>query len=84
MYDCNDDVRDVDLEALGNKASPRERCPRGRGGSASDRTVQAWSGLNRKTKTARDRTPETKIGPTAGRKEQPLRERADEQLVRRA
>ena len=38
-------------------------------------------------KTARDGTPEPeneKSGPAAGRKEQPLRERADLQLVKRA
>ena len=83
VHDCNDDVRDVDLEALGNKASPRERCPRGRGASASHRTVQTWMDSTER-KTASDGTPEPKSGPTAGRKEQQLRERADEQRVKRA
>ena len=82
MHDRSDDVRDVDLEALGNKASPRERCPRGRGASVSHRTVQAR--VDSEDKKARDGTPEPKnekSGPTAGGKEQPVRERADLQLA---
>ena len=59
--------------------------------AGSRRQCFAWdsagmSGLRRQ-KTARDGTPEPKnekSGSTAGRKEQPLRERADPQLVRRA
>ena len=65
-----DDVGGAGLEALRNKASPRERCPRGRGASVPHRTVQAR--VDSEDKTARDGTPEPKnekSGPTAGRKE---------------
>ena len=79
-----DDVRGAGLEALGNEASPRERCPRGRGASVSHRTVQAR--VYSKDKTARDGTePENENnGTTAGGKAQPLRERADLKLLKGA
>ena len=35
-----------DLEALGNKASPRERCPRGQRRRCLAQAVQAWMDLN--------------------------------------
>ena len=55
MHDRKDDVRDVGLEALGNKASQlRERCPRDSGADASHRTVQAWMGSNEKNSQGRD------------------------------
>ena len=58
MHDRKDDVRDVGLEALGNKASPRERCPRGHRRRCLAQAVQAWMDSNEKT--ARERTPEPK------------------------
>ena len=65
------------LEALGNKASPRERCPRGQRRRCFAQDSAGMDGLKRKNSQGRDpRTQE--------RKEQPLRERADLQLVRRA
>ena len=65
------------LEALGNKASPRERCPRGQRRRCFAQDSAGMDGLKRKNSQGRDpRTPE--------RKEQPLRERANLQLVRRA
>ena len=70
---------------LETKPHRSERCPRGRGASVSHRTVQA--AVDSEDKTNLDWTPEPKnekSGPTAGRQEQPLRERADLQLVRRA
>ena len=42
------------LEALGNKASPRERCPRGRGAGAWHRTVQAWMDSRENNSQGRD------------------------------
>ena len=47
-----------DLEALGNKASPRERCPRGQRRRCLAQAVQAWMDSNEKT--AREGTPEPK------------------------
>ena len=65
------------LEALGIKASPRERCPRGQRRRCFAQDSAGMDGLKRKNSQGRDpRTQE--------RKEQPLRERADLQLVRRA
>ena len=59
MHDRKDDVRDVGLEALGNKASqPRERCPRGQRRRCFAQTVQAW--MDSREKTAREGTPEPK------------------------
>ena len=37
-----------DLEALGNKASPRERCPRGQRRRCLAQAVQAWMDSNEK------------------------------------
>ena len=55
MHDRKDDVRDVGLEALGNKASQqREWCPRGSGANASHRTVQAWMDSDGKNSQGRD------------------------------
>ena len=54
-----------DLEALGNKASPRERCPRGQRRRCLAQAVQAWMDSNEKTA----RTQEGKRAhPTAGEK----------------
>ena len=65
------------LEALGNKALPRERCPRGQRRRCFAQDSAGMDGLKRKNSQGRDlRTQEWK--------EQPLRERADLQLVRRA
>ena len=65
------------LEALENKASPRERCPRGQRRRCFAQDSAGMDGLKRKNSQGRDpRTQE--------RKEQPLRERTDLQLVRRA
>ena len=65
------------LEALGNKASPRERCPRGQRRRCFAQDSAGMDGLMRKNSQGRDpRTQE--------RKEQPLRESADLQLVGRA
>ena len=47
-----------DLEDLGNKASPRERCPRGQRRRYLGQAVQAWMDSNEKT--AREGTPEPK------------------------
>ena len=59
MHDRKDDVRDVGLEALGNKASQlRERCPRGQRRRCLLQAVQAWMDSNEKT--AREGTPEPK------------------------
>ena len=59
MHDRKDDVRDVGLEALGNKASQlRERCPRGQRRRCLAQAVQAWMDSNEKT--AREGTPEPK------------------------
>ena len=59
MHDRKDDVRDVGLEALGNKASQlRERCPRGQRRRCLAQAVQAWMDPNEKT--AREGTPEPK------------------------
>ena len=59
MHDRKDDVRDVGLEALGNKASqPRERCPRGQRRRCFARDSAGMDGLKRKT--AREGTPEPK------------------------
>ena len=70
MHDRKDDVRDVGLEALGNKTSQlRERC---RGDSGAD---AGMDGLKRKT--AMEGTPEPKKGKrtqaTAGEKSIPNR-----------
>ena len=55
VHDRKDDVRDVGLEALGNKASQqREWCPRGSGATASHRTVQAWMDSDGKNSQGRD------------------------------
>ena len=63
------------LEALGNKASPRERCPRGQRRRCLAQAVQAWTDSNEKT--AREGTPEPKKSkraqPTAGEKSIPNR-----------
>ena len=65
------------LEALGNKASPRERCLRGQRRRCFAQDSAGMDGLRRKTaREGNSRTQE--------RKEQPLRERTDLQLVRRA
>ena len=49
MHDRKDDVRDVGLEALGNKASQqRERCPRGQRRRCLAQAVQAWTDSNEK------------------------------------
>ena len=58
MHDRKDDVRDVGLEALGNKASPRERCPRV--AAPVPRTGQCRHGWTQVEKTAREGTPEPK------------------------
>ena len=62
-----------DLEALGNKASPRERCPRGQRRRCLAQAVQAWMDSNEKT--AREGTPEPKKSqraqPTAGKRAYP-------------
>ena len=59
MHDRKDDVRDVGLEALGNKASQsRERCPRGQRRRCFAQGVQAW--MDSREKTAREGTPEPK------------------------
>ena len=59
MHDRKDDVRDVGLEALGNKASQlRERCPRGQRRRCLAQAVQAWMDSNEKT--AREGSPEPK------------------------
>ena len=75
VHDRKDDVRDVGLEALGNKASPRERCPRGQRRRCLVQAVQAWMDSNEKT--AREGTPEPKkvkrAQPTAGEKSIPNR-----------
>ena len=73
MHDRKDDVRDVGLEALGNKASPRERCPRGQRRRCLAQAVQAWMDSNEKTARGRDpRTQESKRAqPTAGEKSIP-------------
>ena len=61
MHDRKDDVRDVGLEALGNKASQlRERCPQGQRRRCLAQAVQAWMDSNGKKKTAREGTPEPK------------------------
>ena len=73
MHDRKDDVRDVGLEALGNKASQlRERCPRG--AAPMSRTGSAgMDGLKRKNSQGRDpRTQESKRAqPTAGERAYP-------------
>ena len=46
------------LEALGNKASPRERCPRGHRRRCFAQDSAGMDGLKRKT--AREGTPKTK------------------------
>ena len=59
MHDRKDDVRDVGLEALGDKASqPRERCPRGQRRRCFAQDSAGMDGLERKT--AREGTPEPK------------------------
>ena len=68
MHDRKDDVRDVGLEALGNKASPRERCPRGQRRRCLAQAVQAWMDSNEKTAREGTRTQESKRAyPTAGK-----------------
>ena len=61
------------LEALGNKASPRERCPRRQRRRCLAQAVQAWTDSNEET--AREGTPEPKKSkraqPTAGEKSIP-------------
>ena len=42
------------LEALGNKASPRERCPRGQRRRCLAQAVQAWMDSNEKNSLGRD------------------------------
>ena len=49
------------LEALGNKASPRERCPRGQRRRCPAQAVQAWMDSREKKQTGKDpRTQESK------------------------
>ena len=61
MRDRKDDVRDVGLKALGNKASQRrERCPRGQRRRCLAQVVQAWMDSKEKKKTTREGTPEPK------------------------
>ena len=60
MHDGKDDVRDVGLEALGNKASQlRERCPRRLRRRCLAQDSAGMDGLKRK-KTAREGTPDPK------------------------
>ena len=84
MHDRKDDVRDVRLEALGNKASQlRERCPRGQRRRCLAQAVQAWMDSNEKT--AREGTPEPKKSkraqPTAGKRAYPNAGKELEPLV---
>ena len=55
MHDRKDDVRDVGLEALGNKASQlRERCPRGQRRRCLAQDSAGMDGLKRKNSQGRD------------------------------
>ena len=70
-------MRDVGLEALGNKASQlRERCPRGQRRRCLAQVVQAWMDSNEK-KNSQGRDPRTqeskRAQPTAGEKSIPNR-----------
>ena len=49
-----------DLEALGNNASPRERCPRGQRRRCLAQAVQAWMDSDGKKKQPGKGTPEPK------------------------
>ena len=76
MHDRKDDVRDVGLEALGNKASQlRERCPRGQRRRCLAQDSAGMDGLKQKNSQGRDpRTQERKRAqPTAGEKSIPNR-----------
>ena len=84
MHDRKDDVRDVGLEALGNKASPRERCPRGQRRRCLAQAVQAWMDSN-ETKNSQGRDPRTqeskRAQPTAGKRAYPTAGKELESLV---